>query len=223
VAIVIIAVGGIWAYVSQPTTTGDQVNQALLLRPGNHSTEQGTRTYPITIVEFGDYECPACGYADPIIQKVVADDPDVRLIFRNFPLSQHPFALIAAETAEAAAAQGKFWEMHTAIYANQNVWTTMQTPLDAFVSMASKLGLDTNRLTQEVNASKYDAVIKQDQADGVALGVDSTPTFYINGKKYAGGLDYNLIQRAIDQARNGGSTQQTAASSTEAAVGASQQ
>jgi protein-disulfide isomerase len=211
IAIVIIG-GGFWAYsAQQPATPGTTVDTKLLMNANSHSTDQGTRTYPVTIVEFGDYECPACGYAEPIIEKILANDPEVRLVFRNFPLQQHPFALLAAEAAEAAGAQGKFWEMHNAIYANQDVWTTMQTPLDAFTEIAKKLGLDINKFTQDVNSKKYADVIQKDQADGNALLVNSTPTFYINGKQYLKGLDYNTMQQTIQDALGAAATQQVAA------------
>ncbi len=209
--VVVIIGGGVWAYNAnqQPVAVTPTVNGNLLINANSHSTDQGTRTYPVTIVEFGDYECPACGYAEPIVEKILPADPQVRLVFRNFPLPQHQFALIAAEAAEAAGAQGKFWEMHNAIYANQDVWTTMQTPMDAFVEMAKKLNLDVAKFTADVNSNKYADIITKDRQDGITLGVDSTPTFYINGRQYLGGLDYNTMQLAIQDAMAPSATQQT--------------
>ncbi len=212
-AVIIVIGGGIVAYnaTQAPTSNGPAVDKNLLMNADSHSTEVGTRTYPVTIVEFGDYECPACGYAEPIVEKILADDPQVRLIFRNFPLAQHPYAMLAAEAAEAAGAQGKFWEMHNAIYANQDIWVQMQTPTDAFVELAKKLNLDVAKFTADIQNNKYADVINKDRQDGETLGVNATPTFYINGQKYLGGLDYNVMQLAIQEAQKGSSGQEITA------------
>jgi len=207
--IVVLIGGGIIAYnATQTPTTKSTVDPKLLTNTSSHSTEKGTGAYPVTIVEFGDYECPACGYAEPIVEKILADDPQVKLIFRNFPLPQHSNAIIAAEAAEAAGAQGKFWEMHNALYANQDIWSTMEKPMDAYVEIAKKLNMDVDKFTADVNANKYESVITKDREDGVALGVNSTPTFYINGRQYLGGLDYNTMQLAIQGVLDGSDTQQ---------------
>jgi len=213
--VLILVGGGIWAYsAAQAPTANQTADPKLLTNSGSHSSETGTRVYPVTIVEFGDYECPACAYAEPIIEKILTDDPQVKLIFRNFPLQQHPYALLAAEAAEAAGAQGKFWEMHNTIYANQDLWVKMQNPMDAFTEIAKRLNLDMDKFTSDVNNNKYADLISKDRQDGVALGVNSTPTFYINGRQYLGGLDYNTIQLAIQQAMRDGTTQQTSTTTT---------
>lgn len=211
VVVIVLIGGGIYAWnASQSSpTTNPVVAQNLLMNANSHTNEVGTRTYPVTLIEFGDYECPACGAAYPIVKQLVANNPQIKFVFRNFPLSQHPFAQIAAEAAEAAAAQGKFWEMHDAIYANQNIWVTMQSPLDAFVKMATELGLNVQQFQSDVTSNKYAAVINKDMADGNALGIYQTPTFFINGQMYVGPTDYNDLQQAVNQAQQESATQQT--------------
>lgn len=210
VAAVIIIVGGIIAYnATQPPKILTTADPKLLSNANSHSTESGALSYPVTLVEFGDYQCPACGYAEPIVEKVLADNPKVKLIFRNFPLAQHQNALVAAEAAEAAGAQGKFWEMHNAIYANQDIWSNMAAPMDAFVEMAKKLNLDVEKFQQDVQNKKFADVIAKDRSDGIALGVNSTPSFFINGKVYSGGLSYFAMQTALNQAAQETETQQT--------------
>lgn len=208
--VLIIIGGGVLAYNGTQTAIKNtpSADPKLLMNAGSHSTAQGSRTYPVTIVEFGDYQCPACGFAEPIVEKILQNDPEVNLVFRNFPLPMHQNAVIAAKTAEAADAQGKFWEMHNAIYLNQDIWSTMQNPMDAFVVIGKKLNIDTDKLQLDVKSTKYTDIISKDQADGDALNINSTPTFFINGKQYTGGLEYNALQDAITTAYTA-STQQT--------------
>ena len=217
VAAIIVIAGGILAYnATKPPQILTQADPKLLSNENSHSTENGTLSYPVTMVEFGDYQCPACGYAQPIVEKVLADNPKVKLISRNFPLAQHQNALVAAEAAEAAGAQGKFWEMHKALYTNQDIWSTMATPMDAFVEMAKQLNLDVEKFKQDVQANKFADIITKDRNDGIALGINSTPSFFINGKLYMGGLSYVTMQAALNQAAGiTTDTQQTTQQSTQ--------
>lgn len=207
-AAVVIIGGGILAYNAALPQNIPAADPNLLVKKDSHSTEQGTRNYTITIVEFGDYQCPACGYVEPMIEKLLAEYPQAKLVFRNFPLPGHQNAMIAAEAAEAAGAQGKFWEMHNAIYLNQEIWSKMETPMDAFVEMAKKLNLDLEKFKQDVQNHAHVERINKDRDDGVALGVNSTPTFYINGRKYLGGNSYVTLKLAIDEALQTQATQQ---------------
>lgn len=207
-AAVVIIGGGILAYNAALPQNIPAADPNLLVKKDSHSTEQGARNYTITIVEFGDYQCPACGYVEPMIEKLLAEYPQAKLVFRNFPLPGHQNAMIAAEAAEAAGAQGKFWEMHNAIYLNQEIWSKMETPMDAFVEMAKKLNLDLEKFKQDVQNHAHVERINKDRDDGVALGVNSTPTFYINGRKYLGGNSYVTLKLAIDEALQAQATQQ---------------
>lgn len=167
-----------------PTPIGDKTK---IIRDSSHKIGTGA----IQLVEFGDFECPACGVAEPNIQQLLKDYAGkVTFYFRNFPLSQHLNGQPAAQAAEAAADQGKYWEMHGKLYATQKDWQTTADPTDTFIGYAKDLGLDADKFKTALAAKKFQPVIDQDTADGTALGVNATPTFYFNGEKFSGGSSY---------------------------------
>ncbi len=202
-------VGGIllWSFQPKPALVTAPVDGSLLIREGSHvagiNGVEGAKNAKVQIVEFGDYQCPACGAVNPIVMKIIADykdNPNVSFVFRNFPLSAHQNSHSSAEAAEAASAQGKFWEMHDMIYEKQTEWSNSNTAVDIFTSYASKLGLDTKIFLSEVKSNKYSAIISADYADGEKLGVDSTPTFYINGVKFGDGVSsYDSFKAKIEE------------------------
>ena len=161
---------------------------------------QGQDKAPITLVEYGDYECPFCGQAYPIIKKIqelLADR--LRFAFRNFPMSQvHPHAENAAEAAEAAGAQGKFWEMHDYLYENQ------QALDDEYLEeYANFLGLEITRFRQEMYAHAYSERVREDFLSGIYSGVNGTPTFFINGIRYDGSWDFRTFFATLEQVLEG--------------------
>ena len=158
---------------------------------------QGPPDAPVTLVEYGDYECPYCGEAYPVvkaIQKRLGDQ--VCFVFRNFPLAQaHPHAEEAAEAAEAAASQGKFWEMHDLLYENQDALE----PED-LVQYARALKLDPKRFVLEMREHLYAERVREDFHSGVRSGVNGTPTFFINGVRHDGPFDLRSLLAAIEEA-----------------------
>ena len=150
---------------------------------GSNDHAQGRGDAPMTLVEYGDYECPYCGMAYPVIQRVQARlGTRLRFVFRNFPLAEaHPHAMAAAELAEAAASQGKFWEMHDTLYEHQRALDP--THLQGY---ARKLGLDFDALEAELRSGAPDQRIRADLTSGVRSGVNGTPTFFINGRRFDG-------------------------------------
>jgi protein-disulfide isomerase len=160
---------------------------------------QGPSTAKITLVQYGDYQCPYCGEAYPIIKKIQKRfGPDLRFVFRNFPITEaHPFAETGAEIAEAAGAQGKFWEMHDFLYENQQSLSNV----DFFVRHAiESLGLDGKKLKNEVLTRAYTPRIQEDFMSGIRSGVNGTPTFFINEYRHNGSYDYEVLQEAIEVA-----------------------
>ena len=143
----------------------------------------GPASAPVTLVEYGDYECPYCGQAYPIVKAAQRKlGKRLRFVFRNFPLSEaRPHARHAAEAAEAAADQGKFWEMHDALFENQNALED-----DQLVATARRLGLDAERIAAALEAGTYAQRVREDFRSGVRSGVNGTPTFFINGRRYDG-------------------------------------
>lgn len=156
---------------------------------------QGNDNAPVTLVEYGDYECPHCGHAHPIIKKVQRHYGDrLRFVFRNFPLAQiHPMAEPAAEAAEFADANGKFWQMHDAIYENQD-----ELSLPLLGELAEELGLSDSDLATSVNEHEFLPKIKADFMAGVRSGVNGTPTFFINGVRHDGSFEFEYLVEAID-------------------------
>jgi protein-disulfide isomerase len=177
--------------------TGPASEKLLIRDNSNKISADGAK---VTIVEFGDYQCPACGAVYPTLKQVLNDyKGKINFVFRNYPLPQHPNALIAAEAAEAAGDQGKYWEMHDKLYDNQNAWAEESKPIDIFVGYARDLSLDANKFKSDVESNKFADKITSDQQDGNDLGVNSTPTIYINGKTLDGVPDYNTIKSKIDE------------------------
>ncbi len=167
-----------------------------LVRDNSHKRGSG----PVTLVEFGDYQCPACRQAVPILKRIESEyRGKVTFVFRNFPLPGHANASAAHEAAEAAAAQGKFWEMHDLLYNKQQEWSDLSNPIDRFVEYARQLGLDISKFKSDVMSNANAQIIKQDQADGNSLGVQGTPTLFVDGKKLPD-YSYQTIKSAVDAA-----------------------
>ncbi len=173
-------------------------NTNLLVRDNSHMT--GSKSAKVTMVEFGDYQCPACATVNLEIKKVLdayKGNPDFNFVFRNFPLPQHKKAFIAAEAAESAGAQGKYFEMDFLLYENQMEWSDSSDPLPFFVKYAEKLGLDLGRFNTDMKEHKFASVIRADAQDGNGLSVDHTPTVYINGLEQRD-LSFEAIKAKID-------------------------
>lgn len=164
------------------------------------SHRRGSSSASVVLVEFGDYQCPACAAAHPVTKKLLEEyDDKVQLVFRHFPLQQHANAQIAAEAAEASGAQGKYWEMHDLLYEHQNDWAETEDPVPTFVGYAEQLAIDSKRFEAELKDGKYTAIVKKDEAAGDGLGVNSTPTFYVNGRKVVTTPSYVTLRGMIDQ------------------------
>jgi protein-disulfide isomerase len=162
---------------------------------------RGGQNAPVTLEEFGDFECPACGGLDPGIRKISKDYGDrVRWVFREFPLQMHKYSFIAARAAEAAGQQGKFWEMHDMLYDHQDDWKDAPEPRDLFNNYAAQLGLDVERFKADLNRQDLADRIKQDYDRGVSLNVRGTPTIFVNGEELMPGKlpTEQDIRRAID-------------------------
>jgi protein-disulfide isomerase len=156
---------------------------------------------PVTLVEYGDFECPYCRAAHFVMKNVLADMGDqMRFVFRHMPLTQvHPMAEMAAEASEAAGAQGKFWPYHDGLYENQDALGPALA-----MSLARRLGLDLDRFTDDVQSHRFVAKIKQDFMGAVRSGAAGTPTFFINGEHYQGGYDEASLLEALRVAASAG-------------------
>jgi protein-disulfide isomerase len=157
---------------------------------------RGPKQAPVTLVEYGDFECPYCGAAYPIVEEVrqrLGDD--LRFVYRHFPLANaHPHAEPAAEASEAAAAQGRFWEMHDTLFEHQDALEDRD-----LLAYAQAIGLDSVRFVADLGEGAHVPRVREDFISGVRSGVNGTPSFFINGTRYDGPRDVESMVLAISQ------------------------
>lgn len=156
----------------------------------------------VTVREFADFQCPACGGFEPVIQQMRKDYVDtgkVRFVFFDFPIEDlHKNAVMASQFARCAGDQNKYWPMHDSLYANQAQWADMKDPLDTFLGYSGKLGLDGNRMLGCIRAGTTHQDVMRSEAYGDALGLHGTPTFAVNDQAYVGGVGYPDLKALID-------------------------
>jgi Na+/H+ antiporter NhaA len=158
---------------------------------------RGPERAPVTLVEYGDFECPYCGQAEPVIRELLRDSGDVRYVWRHLPLGDvHPHALLAAEASEAAAAQGAFWAMHDLLLAHQDALS----PRD-LIGYAEQLGLDVDRFSDELEAHRMRNRIAEDVEGADRSNVAGTPTFFVNGQRHHGAYDIRSLTEAVNASR----------------------
>ncbi|MFC3161248.1 Protein-disulfide isomerase [Chryseobacterium arachidis] len=162
------------------------------LKPSVSTTDhaQGNDNADLVIVEYGDYQCPYCGAAYPVLKELMKEfGSQVKFVFRNFPLSEmHQYARPAAIAAEAANLQGKFWEMHDAIYENQGSLNEL-----FLFELAEKIGLNISQFKEDIQKTELEEKVDSDLESGIVSGVNGTPSFFVNGNKFNGGAQ-DLIE-----------------------------
>lgn len=187
IAVVVVVVGIGLLLMRSDTTNGTQPtpaanNTEALNRPTPHV--RGKQDSSVTVVEFADMQCPACAGANPAVNALYAEYKDrVKFVFRHYPLDMHRNAPAGAEAVEAAAEQNKFWEMVDELYARQPEWETLQDPKPVFRRIAANIGLDPAKFDAALGNQSHRDRIAQDKADGNALDIPGTPTFYVNGER----------------------------------------
>jgi Na+/H+ antiporter NhaA len=158
---------------------------------------RGPASAPVTVVEYGDFECPFCGQAEPAVRELLADHGDVRYVWRHLPLTDvHPHAQLAAEAAEAAAEQGKFWEMHDALFGHQDALKASD-----LVRYAQELGLNAERFRDHLRRRAGAGRVAEDVDSADMSGVSGTPTFFINGRRHYGAYDIGTLSAAVKSAK----------------------
>jgi protein-disulfide isomerase len=163
----------------------------------------GPRDAKVTVIEYGDFQCPACAAYAPLLERLAAEEATgtVRVVFRHFPLPQHPNAIAAALASEAASRQGKFWEMYSIIYSNQTTWEndSAETAKAEFEGYATQLGLDKQKFASDVAATSTLKRVEDGRAEAQSLSLTYTPTFFVNGKVIANPQGYEAFKALIDQ------------------------
>tara|TARA_B100001105_G_C22374224_1_gene436470 strand:- start:417 stop:1112 length:696 start_codon:yes stop_codon:yes gene_type:complete len=204
-AIIVLVLGGLIVYSRMNSTSVDvsNVDATAIIGPSEQNGNIGDHVYndtesSVILVEYGDFQCPGCGSAHPYVKTLLEEYGDrISFVFRNFPLTSiHPNARAAAAAAEAAGLQGKYWEMHDVIFENQSEWQNANTSdrLTTFISYAEDLDLDVAQFENDFASSAVSQKISFDQALGSKEGVDSTPSFFLNGERLPDEASAGILQ-----------------------------
>jgi len=189
--------GSIYFTKNAPATASDIVEVSKTL--GDDSQKIGSPSASVKISEYGDFQCPACATAAPTVRQMLKDYGDkVYFEFHHFPLSIHRWADKAAEAAEAAGAQGKFFEYHDVLYSKQAEWSEASDAVPLFKKYALEMNLNTQKFNDELDKSIYREKVLAGLKKGNDLSVKATPTFFINGKRFEGGLRLDEWKTEID-------------------------
>lgn len=189
--VVLLVVGGAWLVKNKPGNTDEVVTLTVDLYNGGDWV-RGSPEAPLVVVEYSDFQCPACAAFEPLVQQAQTELGDQMLVvYREFPLTSiHDNAQLAAQAAEAAGLQGKFWEMHDLLFEQQATWSTTDDPTSLFVGYAESLNLEAALFESDLTSAAVKRAVATDVSSGNQLGVGGTPTFYVNGKKMGGVKNY---------------------------------
>lgn len=196
VATVILIAGGVFLMSrgnsGNTSGNGTKVSSEILVPAASYVTSgisegnylAASTSAKITLVEFGDYQCPACIDYHPLVKQLLTEYAgQVNYVFRNFPLSQHANAPMSAYAAEAAGLQGKYWQMHDKLYESTGEWVASSDAKSVFIGYAGVLGLDVKKFTSDIDSSEVKKKVQSDMNDGSVINLSETPTFYLEGVK----------------------------------------
>lgn len=174
------------------------IDKAILVRSDSYKT--GTGSEKVTIVEFADFQCPGCKAAHEPINKIATDyKGQVNVVYRNFPLAMHPHARDMAYFAEAAGQQGKFWEAYSKIFSMQDSWSSLSDIDPTIEKYSTELGLDYQKIKEVMSAEPTKNKIQRDYDDGIATGVNGTPTIFIDGEKLEVFPTYEILKQKVQE------------------------
>lgn len=205
---VILLVGGaVFGLIKLGTNPLPNQTASLISSVSPSDWSKGTKEAKVVLVEYSDFQCPACGVYYPFVKQLNQEFADkVQFAYRHFPLKQiHANAEFAVRAAEAAGRQEKFWEMHDLIFENQSSWSNQRNAKDVFVSYAYSLQLDIERFENDLNSKEIKEKVENDYQSGIQSGVNSTPTFFLNGQKIQNPRSYDEFRKIIEQAINANS------------------
>lgn len=206
-------VGGVFIFSKQPEPINDssKVASNILIGSDSYATSgyvdgkylPADPNAKITIVEFGDYQCPACQAYEPLTQSLLTEfSGKITFVFRHYPLPQHKNARITAYAAEAAGIQGKYWEMHHLLYEKQEEWSEKDDIKTQVIEYAKILGLDDKKFSLDIDSKEIMQKIERDRADGELLNVNSTPTFFVDRQKIGNTRSYEAFKKIVEDALN---------------------
>lgn len=193
---------GAWSVATSSKTGAERPTPGFLSeKVGPSDRTKGSLSPSVTLVEYSDFQCPACGIYYPLIEKAIAEYSDrLAFTYRHFPLPQHKNALAASYASEAAGKQNKFWEMYQMIFEHQSDWSDETNAAQIFEGYAEEIKLDLTRFKTDMASSEVSDKVAHDRATGVNSGVNSTPSFYLNGKKMQNPRGYEELKALIEYA-----------------------
>jgi protein-disulfide isomerase len=201
VIIFILIIWGIIVVGSESATSGGVTPITISHPLSSADWTEGSSTAPVQLVEYADFQCPACAAYAPVIKQLLSDESGkIYFGYRYFPLPQHANALAAAYAATAAGLQGKFWEMHDLLFANQADWENLADPTSVFIGYAQTLGLDIKKFTSDMGSDAVKNRVATDLNDANAMGLDYTPTLFVNGTRINNPETYAAFKALIDAA-----------------------
>ena len=202
----VVFIGGLVWILAQTPSPALQSSNALASAINAADWVSGNSNAQVTVIEYGDFQCPACAAYAPLVEKLMAEYQDrVLFAYRHFPLSQHKNALPTAYAAEAAGQQGQFWEMANLIYDNQKTWENLPSPESQLELYASQLGLNLDKFRADSKSQAIKDKVQKDLAGGIAAEINHTPTFFVNLKQIPNPTSYDEFKSILDQALAGNS------------------
>lgn len=204
IVILALIIWGLIVAMNKPSKYGDGSQLGVPAEVGAEDNIIGSSDAPVTIIEYSDFQCPACEMYYHMVERILASSTTpVRLVYRHFPLIQHRNAVPASLASEAAAKQGKFWDMYNLLFSNHSEWTELADPSSVFLGYATKIGLDLKQYESNLADPALLARVKRDENEGLKIGINATPTFFVNGKAITNPASYDEFQTIIQTAANG--------------------
>jgi len=199
--VLVLGVGVVYLGSKTKRPTGD-LAAGMSVNASDHVKSSSTAS--TVLIEYSDFQCPACGSFYPILKELAArHETEMLFVYRHFPLTQiHKHAKPAAQAAEAAALQGKFWEMHNLIFDNQSAWSSLPAARETFIGYAKDLGLDLAKFQADMDSEAVSAKVDGDFRGGVDAGINSTPSFFLNGKRIQNPRSLDEFEKLISTAKN---------------------
>ena len=201
IIILALIIWGLVVAMNKPVSTGPKLGTPADVTSSDHI--RGAENAKVTIIEYSDFQCPACAAYYPLVERLINESSTtIRFVYRHFPLFPlpHKNAMIASQAAEAAGMQGKFWEMYRLLFENQTSWENSNTAEAVFEGYAERIGLNLPAYKKDVDSPEIKARVERDRAEGQSLGINGTPTFFVNGKAIINPNGYEPFKALIESA-----------------------
>ncbi|MEK7450763.1 MAG: thioredoxin domain-containing protein [Patescibacteria group bacterium] len=199
VGVVVIITASIWGLISLVNSSSPASSISNLPPVSKDDIVTGPKDAKVTLVEYADFQCPACAAYHPLVKQLLSEFPkDIYFVYRFFPLTNiHQNALLSSQAGFAANLQGKFWQMHDMIYENQKSWAAEGNAMDIFVNYATKISLDVDKFKKDINSDTTKKFVNDELNQAIGIGVNSTPTFFLNGKQIQNPNSYDEFKKLV--------------------------